>query len=117
MPSRVSLAPRDFGSGSTFCALAVSYGSGSGQQSVTGYKDTSDAASLWTVKGAKVHNPNPSICHNALYGDLAMPRSHACCKGKGKAYTCLQLTKLSDSLRLVEVAGLGKIPVSAGGGL
>ena len=39
------------------CALAVSYGSGSGQQSVTGYKDTSDAASLWTVKGAKVHSP------------------------------------------------------------
>lgn len=32
----------------------ISYGSGSGQQSVTGYKDTSDAASLWAVKGAKV---------------------------------------------------------------
>ena len=32
----------------------ISYGSGSGQQSVTGYKDTSDAASLWAVKGAQV---------------------------------------------------------------
>lgn len=31
----------------------ISYGSGSGQQSVTGYKDTSDAASLWAVKGAQ----------------------------------------------------------------
>lgn len=35
----------------------ISYGSGSGQQSVTGYKDTSDAASLWAVKGAKVWAP------------------------------------------------------------
>lgn len=32
----------------------ISYGSGSGQQSVTGYQDTSDAASLWAVVGEKV---------------------------------------------------------------
>lgn len=32
----------------------ISYGSGSGQQSVTGFQDTSDANSLWVVSGAKV---------------------------------------------------------------
>lgn len=32
----------------------ISYGSGSGQQSVTGFKDTSDANSLWVVRGAQV---------------------------------------------------------------
>ena len=32
----------------------ISYGSGSGQQSVTGFQDTSDANSLWVVTGAKV---------------------------------------------------------------
>lgn len=32
----------------------ISYGSGSGQQSVTGFKDTSDANSLWFVTGAQV---------------------------------------------------------------
>lgn len=46
----------------------ISYGSGSGQQSVTGYKDTSDAASLWAVKGAKVtlhvHIINPTTQHS-----------------------------------------------------
>lgn len=32
----------------------ISYGSGSGQQSVTGFQDTSDANSLWVVSGAQV---------------------------------------------------------------
>ena len=32
----------------------ISYGSGSGQQSVTGFQDTSDANSLWVVTGAQV---------------------------------------------------------------
>lgn len=32
----------------------ISYGSGSGQQSVTGFQDTSDANSLWVVSGAEV---------------------------------------------------------------
>lgn len=31
----------------------ISYGSGSGQQSVTGFQDTSDANSLWVVTGAQ----------------------------------------------------------------
>lgn len=43
----------------------ISYGSGSGQQSVTGYKDTSDAASLWAVKSAKVFPSTIPVCHHA----------------------------------------------------
>ena len=42
----------------------ISYGSGSGQQSVTGYQDTSDAASLWAIVGEKVGLHDQPACHH-----------------------------------------------------
>lgn len=54
----------------------ISYGSGSGQQSVTGYQDTSDANSLWSVHGAKVMHALsactakfPMQCAISLHGE------------------------------------------------
>lgn len=49
----------------------ISYGSGSGQQSVTGYEDTSDANSLWTVRGAKVTLTRR--CQGQLFALIAGP--------------------------------------------
>ncbi len=51
----------------------IAYGSGSGQQSVTGYKDTSDANSLWTVRGAKV----PPACCIPWHAGLDQQLQHA----------------------------------------